>query len=266
MLYWTELYYLYAAILESIGISFKIQNQDIVVDTDSRLQRYFDEFSINSVIQILFRKKSPSHQGVVHLVMPQHLVEDYDSDISSSSLEDESKETEDQEVVYPEQCICQIKLTTPSKTEHDLLVSLVTSQSAPTSPTLKRHQIPVAVTNSSGEESGVESMAVLRQRSRSVEILQDIDTEDDKQSNPDYPAQNTKGKGFSRFTTGIANRLKSKNKFFGDSVTPSVPHDSESNVKPSAISTFKRTVASSVSSLKEKTQKKIKTKTNMISI
>ena len=197
--------------------------------------------------------------------MPQHLVENYDSDISSSSSEDESKET--QEVVYPETCICsevQIKLTTPSKTEHDLLVSSsVTSQSAPTSPTLKRHKIPVEAPNSSGDESGTESMAVLRQRSRSVELLQDVDTEDDKESNP---AQNTKGRAFARFTTGIANRLKSKNKFFGDSATPSVPHNSESSVKPSAVSTFKRTVASSVSSLKQKTQKKTKTKTNMISI
>lgn len=202
--------------------------------------------------------------------MPQHLVEGYDSDISSSSSEDQSKETKPQEDVYPESSLCsqvQIKLTTPSKTEHDLLVSsLVTSQSAPTSPTLKRRQIAVQVPNSSGDESGVESMAVLRQRSHSVEILQDIaiDTEDDKESNP--TSHSTKGRAFSRITTGIANKLKSKNKFFGDSVTPSVPHNSESSVKPSAISTFKRTVASSVSSLKEKTQKKIKTKTNMISI
>ena len=180
------------------------------------------------VIQFSFRKKSPPHQGVVHLVMPQHLVEDYDSDISSSSLEDESKETE--AVVYPEQCICSIKLTTPTKTEHDLLLSSVVSQSAPTSPTPKRRQIPVEVPNSSGEESGVESMAVIRQRSRSVELLPDIDTEDDKQSSPDYPVQNTKARAFSRFTTGIANRLKSKNKFFGDSMTSSIPHDSESSV------------------------------------
>ena len=257
------MYLFYTAILESIAISFKIQNQDIVVDMDSRLQRYFNDYSINSVLwSFCDRKRSPAHQGIVYLVMPQHLVEDYDSDISSSCSEDDSK-ANTSGVVSPEKGCTEmlIRLTTPSKTEHDLLVCSITSQSAPTSPILKRHRIPGEAPNSSGEEPE----HLIRQRSRSVELLADNGSETEKLSCSDYAVRNTKSRGFSRFTTGIANRLKSKNKFFGDSVTPNVPHDSESSVKPSAIQTFKKTLTSSVSSLKEKTQK-IKTKTTIISI
>ena len=213
------------------------------------------------------RKRSPAHQGIIYLVMPQHLVEDYDSDISDSCSEDDSKEADTPRVVSPVTNAgteVQIKLTTPSKTEHNLLVCSITSKSAPTSPILKRHQIPVEAPNSSGE-SEVEPERLICQRSRSVDLLVDSSAEVEKQSYFDYPVHNTKSRGFSRFKSGIANKFKSKNKVFGDSVTPNVPHDSESNVKPSAIQTFKKTFTSSVSSLKGRTQK-IKTKTTMISI
>lgn len=189
------------------------------------------------------------------------MVENYESDISGNSSEDESKE---EEVVYPEQNIfsqVQIKLTTPTKTEYDILMPSATSRSAPTSPTLVRRLIPIEMTPNSSEESGVESATfnMMRQRSQSVEILPNVGIENGKQSNP---AQSTKSRAFSRFTTGIANRFKTKNKFFGDPMTPSVSDESDPSVKPSAISAIKKTVTS----LKEKTQRKTKTKTNMISI
>lgn len=201
--------------------------------------------------------------------MPEHLIEDYDSDVSSISSEDT------QEVIDPEQSISSqvhIKLTTPTKTEHNLLSVTLQSQSAPTSPTLKKRPIPTVVLTNSSEESATESPTLKHQRSHSVDMLADAEFEDEKQTNSDQPAQNSKGRAFSRFTSGIANRFKTKNKFFGDTVTSSLPQESDTNPKPSAISSFKRTavktVTSTVTSLKEKTQKKIKTKskTTMISI
>lgn len=198
--------------------------------------------------------------------MPKHLIEDYDSDISNSASED------DQELVHPEEqsifSQVQIKLTTPKKTEYNLLSGPIITQSAPTSPILKKRQIPISVTpnSSEGEESGVNSTAVMRQRSRSVEGLADLNSEDEKQTNSDYPPRNNpKGSAFSRLT-GIANRFKPKNKFFGNSVMPSVPQVSEASTKPSAVSSFKSTAVKTVTSLKDKTQKKMKSKTTMISI
>lgn len=199
--------------------------------------------------------------------MPKHLIEDYDSDISSSASED------DQELVHPEEqnifSQVQIKLTTPTKTEYNLLSGPIVTQSAPTSPILKKRKIPILVTpnSSEGEESGVDSTAVMRQRSRSVEGLADLNSEDEKQTNPYLPPQNNpKGSAFSRLT-GIANRFKPKNKFFGNSMMPSVtPQQSEASTKPSTVSSFKRTAVKTVTSLKDKTQKKMKSKTTMISI
>jgi len=196
--------------------------------------------------------------------MPQHLKEEnYEPDTSSSSEDEECKETEP--VVYPEAKV-QIKLTTPMETEHDLLLSSTFSQSAPASPVSKRRQIPVMATNSSeSEESDDAEPKVMRQRSQSVEILSSqVDCEHEKQTDQ-IPTQSTRNRTFTRFKTSIANRLKSKNRFFGDSVTPSIPHESE-EPKISPISTFKKTVTS----LKERTQKvaksKRKSKTTIISI
>lgn len=220
---------------------------------------------------------------MVYLVIPQHLKErnNYELHSSSSCSDDELKETETREtsetetVVQPEEeqspiRKLQIKLTTPTETEHDLLLSPTTSQSVPTSPIFQRHQIPIpeAVSNSSDdEESGMESIAMMRQRSCSVEILTQVDSEDEKQADPNNPPTqgSIKSRVFSRFKTGIANKLKT-NRFFGDSVTPSVPTESESSSKPSPILALRKTVTS----LKDKTQHlkavKRKTKTTMISI
>ena len=123
----------------------------------------------------MVRKKSPLHQGVVHLVMPQHLIEGYDSDISNTSSEDQELEP----VVDPEQNISshpedsissqvQIRLTTPTESEYNLLSVSLTSQSVPTSPILKKRYIPtVTLTNSSeGEESAIEPANMTRQRSQ----------------------------------------------------------------------------------------------------
>lgn len=221
----------------------------------------------------LVRKKSPLHQGVVHLVMPQHLIEGYDSDISNTSLEDQEVEP----VVDPEQDVSshpedsissqvQIRLTTPTESEYNLLSVSLTSQSAPTSPILKKRYIPtVTLTNSSeGEESAIEPANMTRQRSHSVEMLPDVHYEDEKLTNSDNPTQTIRSRAFSRIT-GITSRFKFKSK---DSVTPIVPQESEASSKPSTISNLKRTAVKTVTSLKEKTQMKIKTKskTTVISI
>lgn len=222
----------------------------------------------------MVRKKSPLHQGVVHLVMPQHLIEGYDSDISNTSSEDQELEP----VVDPEQNISshpedsissqvQIRLTTPTESEYNLLSVSLTSQSVPTSPILKKRYIPtVTLTNSSeGEESAIEPANMTRQRSHSVEMLPDVHYEDEKLTNSDNPTQTTRSRAFSRITTGITSRFKFKSK---DSVTPIVPQESEASSKPSTISNLKRTAVKTVTSLKEKTQMKIKTKskTTVISI
>ena len=210
----------------------------------------------------LVRKKSPAHQGVVHLVIPEHLIEDYDSDISNTSLEDQELEA----VVHPEQSISsqvQIRLTTPTETEYNLLSVLCTSQSAPTSPTLKKRHVPtVTLTNSSeGEELATEPINMTRQRSHSVEMLPDVDFDDEKLTDSDNPVQTMKSRAFSRITSKF--KFKSK-----DSVTAVVPQESEASSKSSTISNLKRTAVKTVTSLKEKTQMKMKTKskTTIISV
>lgn len=193
--------------------------------------------------------------------MPEHLIEDYDSDISNTSLEDQAPEP----TVHPEDSISsqvQIRLITPTETEYNLLSTSFTSQSAPTSPILKRHIPTVTLTNSSeGEELPTDPTNMTRQRSHSVEMLPDVDFDDEKLTHSDNPVQSTRSRAFSRITSKF--KFKSK-----DSVTPVVPQESEASSKSSTISNLKRTAVKTVTSLKEKTQKKIKTKskTTMISV
>jgi len=199
--------------------------------------------------------------------MPKHLEENYESDVSSSS-EDDRKTPDIFIEDYKEEVL--ITLTSPKKTEYNLLFDPeVTSKSAPTSPTLKRHHNSLMPhVNSSDNED--ESIAVMRQRSVSVELLPNLETcpefADEKQSDlSDKAVKRDRTTTFSKFTTGIVSKLKPKNKFFADpSDSPTPSEKLEQNPRASP----KEFLRKNFTNFKEKTKRKLKrdSKTNVLYI
>jgi len=203
--------------------------------------------------------------------MPKHLEENYESDVSSSS-EDDRKTPDILIEDFKEEVL--ITLTSPKKTEYNILFNSETpSKSAPTSPTLnRRHNILKPHVNSCSDNED-ESIAVMRQRSVSVELLpnlEDCPEFDEKQLNlSDKAVKRDRTTTFSKFTTGIVSKFKSKNRFFADpsnsAAAPSpLPEKLEQNPRASPKEFFRK----NLTNIKERTIKKLKkdSKTNVLFI
>ena len=222
-----------------------------------------------SSYNILCRKRSPQHSGIVYLKMPKHLEENYESDVSSSSEEDDRRTPDILVEDIKDQVL--ITLTSPKKTEYNLLVKSLnaetSSKSAPTSPTLRRrHNTSEPQVNSSEDES----IAVMRQRSVSVELLPNLENRpefDEKQSGLSDKAVK-RGTTFSKFT-GIVSKFKPKSRFFADP-SDSVPAPSllPEKLEENPKSSPKQFLRKNFTTLKEKTKKKFKrdSKTNVLLI
>ena len=218
--------------------------------------------------QHFHRKRSPQHSGIVYLRMPKHLEENYESDVSSSS-EDDRKTPDILMEDFKEEVL--ITLTSPKKTEYNLLFNADTpSKSAPTSPTLnRRHNILKPHVNSCSDNED-ESIAVMRQRSVSVELLPNLEDSpefDEKQS--DKAVKRDRTTTFSKFTTGIVSKFIPKNRFFADpsnsaAVLSPLPENLEQNPRASP----KEFLRKNLTNIKERTIKKLKrdSKTNVLFI
>lgn len=205
--------------------------------------------------------------------MPKHLEENYESDVSSSSEDDRGTPDiliED----YKEEVL--ITLTSPKKTEYNLLVRTLNvespSKSAPTSPTLKRRHCNIL--QPQVDSSGDESIAVLRQRSVSVELLPDLKEcpgfDEEKQLElSDNTAKKEQTSTLSKFTTGIVSKFKAKNKIFGDpSDSAPVPSPLPEKLEQSTKASPKEFLRKNFATIKERTKKKFKrdSKTNVLFI